>query len=660
MSRNTAVVNLTLDKSGQGLTLNWSESPGAASRSMTGSEMARFDDLANRVGEAEKSPLCANSPVLGTRLALGRALYELIDGPERALSQRLRQVRGAGAHVHLIVRLQADDPDLLSHHPAAHWRWELLADEQGHVGTRDHVSLAVQLGEQAAGAPDMLEHGILRVLFMAYSPANTEPELDYEGEEDLIAAALSDFIEQGRATIHVAEEGTVDELERRLKLDDYDVVHLSGHGVLRAGRPYLLMEDEEGQVDEVGPDRLWAALKRARTMPRLLMIASCHSAEARGDMPSLAAQLVALGAPSVVGWVRPVRDDVATLAARDLYERLCAGVNSAEAVAFARRELYEADRAATHPSMAWGTLHLVTHNPMGFQLAPDVQPSREEEQPMPGELYRFLDQQGQMRVLQHGFVGRRRELQRLVRLLRHGKEGALPRAGAYILGMKGVGKSCLAGRALDRHEQDVGKVGLVVLHGELTDHQVIEQFRLLALQWQDEKAQAILDRADDSVAQRVEKLLRSQWPRQRLVIVLDDFEQNLDLRPEGHARLRPQAAQLLGVLLPACRVERPKLLVTTTASFELPTGERDALAAIELGAFQPGSVRKLWYRGQAEQSDFQTCAADPMARSGRAFGPQCPDFGLGAPTHRRQDPAGGAMAGRGSARAPGELARRGG
>ncbi len=307
----------------------------------------------------------------------------------------------------------------------------------------------------------------------------------------------------------------------------------------------------------------------------------------------------------MVGWVRPVRDDIATLAVRDLYERLCAGIPSTEAVGFSRRELFEQDRHTQRPSLAWGTLHLVTHDPMGFQLDPHAPPGQGEEGSIAGDIYRFLDQQGQMKVLQRGFVGRRRELQRLVRILRHGKAGQTPRAGAFILGMKGVGKSCLAGRAIDRHVQDVGEVGLVVLHGVLTDYQVIEQFRLLALKWRDEAVQAILDRAEASVPQRLEQVLRSPWSQRRVVVILDDFEQNLDLVPNGHARLSPYAAQLLGVLLPACRVGRPKLVITTTATFEMPTGETDTLAAIELGPFQPGALRKLWMRGQVEQGEFQ-------------------------------------------------------
>jgi hypothetical protein len=38
--------------------------------------------------------------------------------------------------------------------------------------------------------------------------------------------------------------------------------------------------------------KMLKALRDGRTMPRLLVISSCHSAEQRADLPSLAAELI--------------------------------------------------------------------------------------------------------------------------------------------------------------------------------------------------------------------------------------------------------------------------------------------------------------------------------------------------------------------------------
>jgi len=63
-----------------------------------------------------------------------------------------------------------------------------------------------------------------------------------------------------------------------------------------------------------------------------MVISSCHSAEQRADLPSLAAELIQGGVPCVVGWTRPVFDEVATDAAEELYRRLCSGDLATEAV----------------------------------------------------------------------------------------------------------------------------------------------------------------------------------------------------------------------------------------------------------------------------------------------------------------------------------------
>jgi tetratricopeptide (TPR) repeat protein len=239
----------------------------------------------------------------------------------------------------------------------------------------------------------------------------------------------------------------------------------------------------------------------------------------------------------------------------------------------------------------------------GFAIDPDESPVRDAA-PTPGGIYRMLG--SRMRVLTEGFVGRRRELQALGRILRHGRwtphgEAERAVAGALVVGMKGQGKSCLVGRALDRHQQDTGELSLVVLHGKLDELQLIEAFRTEAVRLGDDAAERTLNDTSRTAPQRIERLLRHHWRERRLVIVLDDFEQNLEIPGVGEARLAPLAAALLEVLLPVCRDEQPKLLVTSTARFALPAPLAGALADLPLGALDGASVRKLWARGRSAE-----------------------------------------------------------
>src|SRR5262249_45947553 len=106
-----------------------------------------------------------------------------------------------------------------------------------------------------------------------------------------------------------------------------------------------------------------------------------------------------------------------------------------------------------------------------------------------------------------------------------------------------------------------------------------------------------------------ERLLRHHWRERPLVIVLDDFEQNLEIPGQGEARLDPLAAALLDVLLPVCRDEQPKLLMTSTAGFELPAPLVGLPARLPRGALDSGGVRKVGMGGgRAELSGMAPAA----------------------------------------------------
>jgi tetratricopeptide (TPR) repeat protein len=615
MLQSAAFQLVDLHDSGTALTVQWRSAPGAHARPVDAATLDRIGKHVTALAAAERhaglareivvpSLLAPSGPGLATaQRALGETVYELLDGPDRALARRLEDARREGATLHLVVRLRAADRKALARHRALGWHLQLVASAEGPLALAPDVTIAVQTGDAEITPRETVPGGRLQVLIMAYSPRDVAPVLDYEGEEERILDELAPFVEERRLVLKVAEDGSLDELRRRLMRRAYDVVHLTGHGVVTDQGSRLVMEDATGDRDDVSAERLLKALRDGRAMPRLLVISSCHSAEQRADLPSLAAELIQGGVPCVVGWTRPVFDDVATDAAEELYRRLCSGDLATEAVACARRELDRDDQRRPVPAHAWATLELLATKVPGFAINPDETPVRDAA-PAPGFVYRILG--SRMRVLTEGFVGRRRELQALGRILRHGRwtphgEAERAVAGALVVGMKGQGKSCLVGRALDRHQQDSGELSLVVLHGKLDELQLLEAFRIEAVRLGDDAAEAMLKDASRATPQRIERLLRHHWRERRLVIVLDDFEQNLEIPGVGEARLEPFAAALLEVLLPVCRDEQPKLLVTSTARFALSTPLAGTLADLTLGALDGASVRKLWVRGRSAE-----------------------------------------------------------
>jgi tetratricopeptide (TPR) repeat protein len=602
---------------GAALTVQWRSAPGAHARAVDAATLERVDKQVTALAAAERHAGLARAIVVpslrapagpglaAAQRALGETVYDLLDGPDCALARRLEDVRRKGATLHLVVRLRAADRKALAQHPALGWHLQLVASAEGPLALASDVTIAVQIGDAEIMPRETVPGGRLQVLFMAYSPRGVEPVLDYEGEEERILDELAPFVEDRQLVLKVAEDGSLDELRRRLMRRAYDVVHLTGHGVVTDQGPRLVMEDATGDRDDVSAEQLLKALRAGRAMPRLVVISSCHSAEQRADLPSLAAELIQGGVPCVVGWTRPVRDDVATDAAEELYGRLCSGDPVIEAVACARRELDRADQGRPVPTHAWATLELLATKVPGFAIDPDETPVRDAALTR-GVFYRMLG--SRMRVLTEGFVGRRRELQALGRILRHGRwtphgEAERSVAGALVVGMKGQGKSCLVGRALDRHQQDSGELSLslVVLHGALDELQLLDAFRTEAVRLGDEAAERLLDDTSRTVPRRIERLLRHHWRERSLVIVLDDFEQDLEIPSEGEAQLKPLAAELLEVVLPVCRDEQPKLLVTSTAHFALSAPLDGALANLPLGALDGASVRKLWGRGRSAE-----------------------------------------------------------
>lgn len=621
------VVDLEFD--GSTLTIRW---PGSSSRIVDDATIARVATQVARLADVEVaaglrrdvvplSPALASASELAVaQRGVGELLYDVLDGPERTLTASLEEVRRDGRPFHLVVRLRTTHRKSLGRHPALRWPVQLLCSDQGPLALEPDVAIALQLGNVDVSRRETVVGDRLDVLFMAYAPRDVLPVLDYEREEERVLAELEPFIDRGRLILKVAEEGTLQELRRRLKERRYDVVHLVGHGIMTANGPRLLMEAATGDRDDVDADRLLEALRAGQTAPRLLVISSCYSADQPDELPSLAAELILGGVPTVIGWTRPVRDDVAIHAAAVLYERLCSGELAIEAVAGTRRALHRTDEAREEPTHAWATLQMLTARTPGFAIDPTVAPLRDDS-PSSGAAYRMLG--NRISVLTTGFVGRRRELQALGRILRRGRwtsHGSTERAvaGALVLGMKGQGKSCLIARALDRHQQDSDQRGHVVLHGELDARGIVTAFRTAAIGIGDYAAEKTLEDESRTIMARVEKLLRHHWRDRRLAIILDDFEQNLVIPTTGDACLSRIATELLAVLLPACLDESPKVLMTSTARFKLDNALSRALAEIPLGALDGASVRKLWARGQP--AELSSLRADEWARLSERFG----------------------------------------
>lgn len=157
-----SAVDISADSDGS-LAIRWAQAPGQQARAISADDAAHLDQLVEAVTAAESKRPRQGGAIAAAHATLGRALFELLDGPERALTRRLQACAERDQPPALTIRLraeasaaQATEPSAapidasasLAAHPAAGWRWALLADSRGPLAARQPgLSLAVQLGD---------------------------------------------------------------------------------------------------------------------------------------------------------------------------------------------------------------------------------------------------------------------------------------------------------------------------------------------------------------------------------------------------------------------------------------------------------------------------------------------------------------------------------
>ena len=577
----------------------------------------------------------------------GRRYYELLPSPYAAVGllalgrELYGWLNGDGGHLNTL--LQRAVPPLrfeivaANRFPsAAEWAllrapWELLADQQGFLARDPGLGFSPvrRLGRPEKGTPPGSKR--LGVVFMAASPQGAA-ELDYEAEESAIMSAVG----ATKLDLLVEEGGNPEELGDRLtEYDAMQVLHLSchGHNAWRpSGKPtdkptpVLLLEDLEGGELPTGAGALIGALRAYR--PPLVFLSACLTAAAGGtkvgglagdkEAPttvrsgvahSLSEALVDAGLPAVLGWDGSVADIAATAFAAKLYDLLGSRQDVADAVAAARRDLLgaegnttaaEAQRRDWHLSRLW--LGPRGGGPIvGGALRRPMMPATHGQK-------EFLDKKSQVPVASHEmFVGRRRELQKALRVLREGEY-----AGVLLHGMGRLGKSSLAARIANRR-RDLRLAVVYQYYGAL------DVLGALAEALKDSpKAREALRAGTTVVRQdsdRLEDVLTDllsgpcgqvEADGTPVLLVIDDLEQILAADPNGgRHRVAAHAPVLRAVLRAfdaALAAGNSRVVVTSRFPFVLE-GIEGRLFELPLPPLSDAAQRKLALRQKAAATD---------------------------------------------------------
>ncbi|MBV9279851.1 MAG: CHAT domain-containing protein, partial [Chloroflexi bacterium] len=365
--------------------------------------------------------------------ALGSTLFDLWLAP---VWDRVQAAIRSGSSRSLVVA--SDCPTILN------LPWELLRLPDGTV-----LGFDTKYGIRRLPRRDRLDPfaGVLpprplRILFMACAPEDQAP-LDYEREEKVVLEAVA------RAGPNVVFDscdlGTFEELRDRIIEFQPQIVHLTGHGTIKDGQGHFAFEDEEGKTDLRSSEEIRQDLF-AGSGVQCAFISGCQT----GKAPPVAAiggicqGLVSEEVPLAMGWAASIADDVAIQFTETLYRTLALGQMVNQALTQARRSIKRVCEERGDPSWTLPVLYAATTQRLVHDTDmahPAIVPRRTSmvQQALPGMTEGYTDY----------FVGRRREIQKLLPALREGRIRVL-----LLTGLGGAGKSTLATRLARKLQTD--------------------------------------------------------------------------------------------------------------------------------------------------------------------------------------------------------------
>ena len=470
--------------------------------------------------------------------------------------------------------------------------WEALAEPCDELPLALHPLITVYRRVDAGEVGQV--PGPLRIMVAIAAPdGGGGGVLDYEQELRNVIASVR-TARQGAAHVRIVPFASPAAVYSALDEEPVHVLHVSAHGSPGS----LDLENDDGTLRRVTAEEFSEeAIPPGKTPPVIALSACYTDATAVGGGPSFAATLCQRGAQAVIATQTTITDRYATRMFARLYGKLAYArvPDVVAALADARREVQdglrvsagERDRglaaldewAVVTVLAASGSIRLFT--PDISAPAPVPSPRRE----IPGLVGRDTGY----------FVGRRAEQRHWPREL-----VSSPYAGLVIHGTGGIGKTTLAAEIIDRVMIENTDRALITLAGQITIERLLAAVTATlrrSLQLRDQHApdtavQALTDAArvdlgwEDRFA-----LLREQLDRVPLLVVLDNFEDNLDPAGSQYAVRDEIVADLLAAWVSSPGASR--LLITSRFGFTLPGGTERLLSFRPVGPLTLAETMKL-------------------------------------------------------------------
>jgi tetratricopeptide (TPR) repeat protein/CHAT domain-containing protein len=491
--------------------------------------------------------------------AFGRSLYQKLFTPE--IEKVWRQHRDHSEFLTLCLRIDERARGLEA------LPWETLHDGDDFLaaGAKTGMSrLPLDIPPQNSLPPVPTP---IKMLAFAASPLDlpNESRLDIEGEQAILLEAVNTPAGQGRIQVDFEDEAKLEILESSLEAG-YQILHFTGHGISPDNGGGLLIEDADGRCRPVGVDEFLRSLEKGGGALRLVVISGCQTARTlhSGGFRDLARAIARRGVPAVLAMQFSISDMGGLKLAETFYPKLIDGKSLEIALAATRRAMLMSDDPYIQADSLAATLIasngqcLQSAAGQNFETAPiDLDPSF------------YL---GSLPQLGFRFYGRRREYRRL-------RDGLLQlnHRAAIIHGIGGIGKTALVSHAASRLKRYFrGVYTFDCSGGQLAPERVLLELHRY-FEWQGVKA---LERfvhqsiEPEMLAQITAKLLM-QWP---LLLIFDNFESQLEARPEGGFRITDENQQRFLATLVKSTVAGSRFLFTSRYLFELDERLADILS----------------------------------------------------------------------------------
>jgi tetratricopeptide (TPR) repeat protein len=378
-------------------------------------------------------------------LSIGREIYDWLNASYPFFDRMMDEMDQPPYIIEFIIPRRPDNNALRF----LEVPWELIADKNGFLAGDTYTMFCPirRIGNKQ-NTPEPSPYR-LSAVFMAASPEGVG-HLRFEDEE----SAILDAVQGMGMDLTVEESGNLDLLANCMaEQEQVDVLHISCHGQLQT-QPLLILETEEGMRDPVPTETF--ARRLGSNRPRLLFLSACttsepmqnkNDADLHHQYVSYASAMIRSGMPAVIGWSGSVRDVEATRFANKLYDYLSHSESIESAVALSRLALLTPDDPKEKTARDWHLARLYLGSTGGNVLSKGKQARRLRDRDAGHK--EFLNAKDQQIPVagRHEFVGRRRQIQRILKTFRSDTQS---KAGILIHGFGRQGKSSLAARIAHR------------------------------------------------------------------------------------------------------------------------------------------------------------------------------------------------------------------